>query len=69
MIASNIIGIGYNGASHIDEGRLFATWCHFGHSIGVSVVGRRPIISEINCFRKQSVDIICINVATTVSVV
>ena len=54
VLSRNIIGIGYNGASHIDEVRLFATKCHFGHSIGVSVVVRRPIrpTSAIYCFRK-----------------
>ena len=52
VLPSNIIGIGYNGASHIDEVRLFATMSHFGHSIGGSVVVRRPITFEIYCFRK-----------------
>ena len=47
MLSSNIIGIGYNGVSHIDEVRLFATTCHFDHSIGVNFVVRRLITSEI----------------------
>ena len=50
MLASNIMGIGYNGSSRIDNVRLFATRCHFGHSIGVIVV-RRPITIEMYCFR------------------
>ena len=50
VLSSNIIGMGYNGVSHIDEVRLFATTslqCHFDHSIGVNFVVRRLITSEI----------------------
>ena len=48
-LSTSLVGIGYNGCARIDDVRLFAKRCYFGHSIGVlSFVGQLRYVHNKN---------------------